>query len=243
MEKSYWITSALLVCILAFSCSPPPSVSPDSTLSGEVSFPGAFGDRPIEQARVWIEHNGQLYDETRTDADGRFTMTNLPVGEFDVVCEKSEQYAVYRASDLHKQLFDTSDPSQFPRGQAFLRIELQAKPTTIRGKVVDEESGLPVEGASISTYPATVLGKTDSEGLYTIGSDRFELIRISVAASHPNYESAQVFIEKSDLKMAGLNDVPLIEMRKMELEGGIEQDSVEYEMDDAGKVIPSSGSN
>jgi hypothetical protein len=230
--------------LLSMGCQPPPSSSIDSSLSGEVSFPGAFGDRPIEQARVWLEYKNNVYDETRTDLNGRFTLSNLPNGEFDIVVEKGEQYAVYRASERLGKMFDPNDSIQFPRGQLFLRIEIQARPTTLTGKAVSAENGDPIKGARIATYPSSIEVQTDENGQFVLESDKLELVRTSVSASHPDFQSAQVFLEKAALRMAGINEVPIIEMHEVQLGAGIEAGEVEYGADESeGRVIPGPGSN
>ena len=243
-------TEILILCLvfrahlLAIGCQPPPPPSVESSLSGEVSFPGAFGDRPIEQARVWIEYKSKLFDETRTDLNGRFTLANLPDGEFDIVIEKGEQYAVYRASERHGKMFDPNDSVQFPRGQLFLRIEMQARPTTLTGKVISAENGDPVQGARISTYPSSIEVQTDGEGQFILESDKLELVRTSISASHPDFQAAQVFIEKSELRMADINEVPIIEMQEVKLGEGIEQGEPEFKDEKSpGRVIPGGGSN
>jgi len=146
--------------------------------------------------------------------------------------------------DRHGKLLDPNNPSQFPRGQAFLRIEMQARPTTLTGKVVSVESGEPIPGVTISTYPSSIEVKTDDVGQFVLESDKLELVRTSISASHPNFQSAQVFIERSDLRMADTNEVPLLEMHAIELGDGIDPGEIDYGIDKGkGIAIPGGGSN
>jgi hypothetical protein len=215
--------------LLAMGCQPPPS-SPGISLAGEVTLLGVSGDLPIEQARVWIEYKSKVYDEAWTDYNGRFTLSNLPGGEFDIVVEKGEQYEVYRASErLNKmKMFDPNDPNQFPYGHLTLNVRMQRRPTTLSGLVVNSENGDPITGASISTYPSSIEVQTDENGQFVLESDKLELVRTSVSASHSDFQPAQVFLEKDSLRMAGINEVPIIEMDKNEQENSVKQDSLDY---------------
>lgn len=64
--------------------------------------------------------------------------------------------------------------------------------TVLEGQVVGDETGDPIEGATITTIPATVTASTDAEGRFVI--DNIEAGEYTVIAQTSGYESNSVTV-------------------------------------------------
>jgi|GEM_PF-4515988 len=117
---------------------------------------------PVSQAVVEVVNssNGQALALALTDTHGRFSVTTLPPGTYDVIVlaagdQVSEQTSVAVSAGPAKQLSFT----------------LSAAKTTLSGTVIDDH-GEPVQGATVSALDATgvalVSTTTDIHGNYTL---------------------------------------------------------------------------
>jgi len=197
------------------------------SLSGEVVFPGKFGDREIAQATVRIESDGKVIDQVLSDQTGGFIFYKLPTGEFDLIVEKGDQYALYRFSTRYQgRLLDTA---QFPATGYSLRVEMKFRSTVLTGQVVDANTQAPIEQAAVSTYPSTMQVVTDELGNYRLESDQFEDgIKYAIQVRHHDY---QLFFEPyyvQNFQLADENNVPLIKLKQHELDEKIEPDDIKY---------------
>ena len=89
-------------------------VQQGTSLTGEVIMEGKEG-RPVERARVQIEKKGTVVAEIFSEQNGRFSVTDLPGGEFDLVVSKGEQFITYRFSEEKNGLL--LNMANFPGGR------------------------------------------------------------------------------------------------------------------------------
>ena len=179
------------------------------SLSGEVVYRGEFSDRTISQATVQIESKGNVVAQVITDESGSFIFDELPSGEFDLIAQKGDQYAVYRYSMQYSG--GLLDAAKFPPQGYSVRVEMKFYSTVLNGQVIDAGTQKPIVGATISTNPQTVQVETGPDGYYRRESDQFEDgIRYAIQVKHNDY---QMFFEPDyveNFRLAQENDVPQI---------------------------------
>ncbi len=90
MKAWLWATAIGALALLLGGCSqttqPPPPPQGPHALSGQVVSENAGG--PVVGSEVRLFLNGQQVAVTTTDAQGRFSFTNLPEGTYRVVAQK-----------------------------------------------------------------------------------------------------------------------------------------------------------
>lgn len=228
MRHNYWFGIALLA-LATTSCggAATKGVVSGTILSGEINFAGKYGDKPIAQATVQLKQMDKVVADTLSDENGRFRFENLPRGGFDLQIEKGEQFASYSYQEEFSKLLDAADVSLFVNGRCFLKLFMKARQTVLRGKVVAAETGAPVEGADISTYPETVQTKTDEQGGYELTSDSFEeKVKYAVIVTHNEYDNDMT--PPMEVKLARENEVPAIKLRARVLEQAVGEGTVEH---------------
>jgi len=238
MRNSVYATVAFLTLGLSACKGGPESTTMHGniSLSGEVVYRGEFSDRTISQATVQIESNGKVVGQVITDESGSFIFDQLPGGEFDLIVEKGDQYAVYRYSVQYSG--GLLDASKFPPQGYSVRVEMKFYSTVLSGQVVEAGTQMPIVGATISTNPQTVQVESDPEGYYHLESDQFEdEIRYAIQVKHSEY---QLFFEPDhveNFQLAQKNDVPQIQLIRHEQDDLIKPDSIHYG-NGGGKVVP-----
>ena len=151
---------------------PGPSAShqdgPPASVSGVVS--NSTTSAPIERAHVMLQApaaGGRLQSYgTFTDTDGKFTLAQIPAGNYTVRVEKTGFVAPTggfggQSNSLNLRPGDKSEG---------LKLKLQPA-GSISGRVLDPD-GEPVEGCTVGLQQATGMGNsatTDEKGRYRIG--------------------------------------------------------------------------
>jgi RNA polymerase sigma factor (sigma-70 family) len=134
-------------------------------ISGTVYAPGR---RPLEGARVWVPRlersatptnwlslePAEALAETKSGAGGRFTLSGIPGGTFEVRAS-AEGFADAAAAGI---------------AASSSKVELLlAAGSILAGKVVDDEAGSPVEGARVKVgFRETKEAVSDGQGRFTI---------------------------------------------------------------------------
>ena len=106
---------------------------------------------------------------TTTEADGRYTLTNVLVGSHMITCKK----ATYQTTSV------TLKPQKFnAEAMATVNIEMRYAAAKITGTVLDARNdGAPLAGVKV-TISETQTGMTDANGKYEIANlplDAYEL--------------------------------------------------------------------
>lgn len=164
---------AMLACLAASAQTAPPSGEP-ATVSGIVN--NSVSGEPILRAHVTLRTGGQsqqIYGAL-TDAEGKFTIMQVPAGSYAVAVEKTgyQPPLQFNAPALQLKL----DAAEKKEG-----VKLKLTPGgSISGRVLDS-TGEPVEGASVRVSPNTPGAVTDAKGRFRIGGLRPGKYRVLAA--------------------------------------------------------------
>jgi hypothetical protein len=155
------VRSTLLLCLLLPILSPAPAFSQDTA---RVNIRGTILDSgsglPIEDVEVRLAELGLLL---LTDSAGEFVIPDLPLGTYQMSLQK----------DGYK---DVQGPLRVLRsGSMALRLDPLAAPADLEasrmlGSVKDGESGVPLEGATVTLEGIAGEYITDEDGRFTIPS-------------------------------------------------------------------------
>lgn len=169
-------------------CGPAPQkMSEGAILGGLVAFQATQGDKPISGARVQVVQDGQVVSSTVTTREGRFTITQLPPGDFNLVVE-TDDYAPY---DLLEATGIPLNVQSFTNGREYVEVPVESRLTVLRGKVVTA-AGEPVADVEVRTYPRTVKTTTGRDGVFEIRSGKFEPgVVYQVETQHADYDQAR----------------------------------------------------
>ncbi len=132
-----------------------------------------------------------------TDADGRFSLRDVPLGDVTYATAAAKGY-LGRTFSKGRDGFEAV--SVTANGKANLDLAL-SRGATVRGKVTDTDGGAPIEGAVVTLLylahhpPQEVTTTTDVEGRYTI--DRVGPGRFLLLASHRDYFVPEVEAARS----------------------------------------------
>ncbi|MFC4541603.1 carboxypeptidase regulatory-like domain-containing protein [Halosolutus amylolyticus] len=127
------------------------SDSPTGTIDGTVTDVDT-GDG-IQDATVTVEDTG---NETTTDANGTYALTNVPSGEHTVVAT---------ADGYSSEWKDVTVPNN---GSVDASFELSSDTGTIDGTVTDAETGEAIRGATVTVDDTGQSAQTDVSGEYAI---------------------------------------------------------------------------
>ncbi len=171
-------------------------LSPGFELNGVVL--SGIDESPVPNASVSMQESsagvgfegfrgrsfGRSIASTRTDALGKFTLTNLAEGDFQIRAE-ADGY------------LETTEQISIPLDNDTILTLYLNSGGKITGRVVDAESGQPVMGANVAIPPASGFGRMSTrfaEGARTDSEGRFVLEpvaegRTSLSITHNDYSS------------------------------------------------------
>lgn len=121
--------------------------------------------QPIE-ALVVLQRNGADFRSTIANDEGRWILSELPIGNYSLYVVASGYFTDISRSDITVDVDETFDV-----GTVSLRPHTEA--ATLIGKVVDSTDGNPIPKSEINVICVTgicapVIGITDSEGNFSI---------------------------------------------------------------------------
>ena len=169
------------------------AMQPGGQITGTVTS-NATG-KPIPGVEVTAS-GGSTYDNATTDANGNYTLNNLPTGSYQLYFSDPQ--------DLHlPQYYDDAATSAnatsvaVSAGQTEPGIDAALAPAgRITGSVLDAENGGPVSGATVTLYDAgdnyVTSTSTDGTGSYSFGplaAGQYE-VSFATGSSGGNYATA-----------------------------------------------------
>ena len=169
------------------------AMQPGGQITGTVTS-SATG-KPIAGVQVTASA-GSTYDNATTDANGNYTLNNLPTGSYQVYFSDPQglhlpQYYDDAATSANA----TSVAVTAGQGDPGINATLAAA-GRITGSVLDAESGGPVSGATVTLYDAgddyVTSTSTDSTGSYSFGpltAGQYE-VSFATGSSGGNYGTA-----------------------------------------------------
>jgi len=212
---------------------------------------------PIGRAKVMIEVEGDIFEETFTNNEGVFNFDSLPAGEFNVQVTHKD----FKTYDLKEKNGITLNPLKVLNTS--LSVEMDFISTVLWGRVIVDMSsaviempdgtvlkegegalkeGIPVRKARVFTYPSTTETQTDSAGRFTIESNRFEPgVDYVTSVIHPAFHPG--LSEKFRVTISGENEVPLVKLIPVPEDSLLKEGEPYYNPNGEGKVIFNSGSN
>ena len=145
-------------------------------IAGTVSV---AGNGPLAEAEVCatavaLEELGRC---SRTDAEGHYTITGLPEGEYRVEFWSSpySEYGYLTQFYDGRESWEEADPVPVELGETTAGIDAELQPTSgsISGKVTSAASGDPIPAVAVCAYEAegesfAGCAETDSEGSYVV---------------------------------------------------------------------------
>jgi len=191
-QKIFLIILVLLMLLPSCKSTSSPDtdgVTTTGTISGTVT--DASTGNPISGASVSTNPTTLL---VTTDAQGRFSISNVTPGSYTVSASASGYIA-------------GSASVTVTGGQtATANLALQPEPTTgtISGHVTEEGTGTPIAGASVSTQPATTTATSDSQGDYTISDVTPGSYTVTASASGYMDDSTNVTVTAGQTSTADL---------------------------------------
>ncbi|MBV9495001.1 MAG: carboxypeptidase regulatory-like domain-containing protein, partial [Acidobacteria bacterium] len=151
---------------------------------------------------VLRDGNGQVVGTTTADANGHYTLPNIPPGSYT---------ATFSAPGYSPQ---TQPVTLTSGGTAHVDGSLAPLPGTIQGTVTNGQTGQPLPGATVTiTYNGTtVTTTTDSNGHYNFPNVPSE-VPVTVTISHPDYGTQPPYTVTlppggNDTRTTGLTPLP-----------------------------------
>lgn len=132
-----------------------------STILGSVTGQviDAASTLPIPNATVSIIDESEIIASTQTDINGNYSISGLPPGNLTVIA----------SSDGYETKF--TGVTITAGTTSVVNFALIPNPGTLQGRVINNSTGNPIQGASISIFQGSVLitsAFTDANGLYEI---------------------------------------------------------------------------
>ncbi len=186
------LTLLLLAGSLGYWFTRPPVETPAELASVRGQVFSVLGDQPIAGARVRVAGSET---ETQTDAEGRFTLKDLPA--------ESSFVQISAAGFQQKKL--AADLSQ--KAPPFLKVALKGV-AEMRGRVRDRIHQAPIANASVSLPAWGISIRTDERGEFQIADLPGGKTQIEVSAQGFQAESIQRVLNAEkpatlDLDLAG----------------------------------------
>ncbi|MEI2325688.1 carboxypeptidase regulatory-like domain-containing protein [Priestia megaterium] len=145
----------------------------------------ATGDDLINTRIRVINNSGVVIATTQTDINGNYFIPDLSPGFYQVVALNVNFEA------------QTQNITLVPNQIGIVNFSLLGNPATLRGRVIDAETGLPIIGALVEIFDAfgvpIAFGLTNQEGQYIIEGLPQGLLSVRVSA--PGYTSITEQIE------------------------------------------------
>lgn len=143
---SWWYCLVLVVPIIGFLLTSGfPSFGSEDGLTGIVR--DAYSDKPVSGAEV---------------SSAGSTVTTNGSGEFNIGAEDATSLSISR---------ENYEPTQIPLTPGADNLEIQIRPTTLEGQVVNLRTGDPIAGATVVATgdgAATIKAVTDDDGNYVL---------------------------------------------------------------------------
>jgi hypothetical protein len=150
-------------------CGGPPPFLEGTVLEGKVEYRPARGqEKPVREASVQIWQDGAMAQQAPTNAEGRFQITNLPRGEFNLKVE-SKDYAPYDYEAATGILLNMEN-----RRSEYVPIAVGGRLTIIAGKLLSEKDDEPVGKIKVTTSPLTVETESREDGTFEIRTSEVE---------------------------------------------------------------------
>ncbi|WP_394549209.1 MSCRAMM family protein [Priestia aryabhattai] len=153
-------------------------------IQGKVTNNATGEDLTNTRIRV-INNLGVVIATTQTDINGNYFIPDLSPGFYQVVALNVNFEA------------QTQDITLVPNQVGIVNFSLLGNPATLNGRVIDNETGLPIVGALVEVFDASgvpiAFGLTNQNGQYIIEGLPQGLL--SVRASAPGYNSITEQIE------------------------------------------------
>lgn len=183
------MSRALLVfslVLLACDKSPTEPKFPDAVLTGTVTY--IESGAPVANARVTaflVQIKGRAEGEARTDAQGRYSLTGIPGGQYSV--------AVYAPGAERASYIDQYDLGPGPNVVNF-RLSAEGC-ATMSGRVIDIVSHAGVSGATISFFGQRVVSAAGGAYALHLGCPpRPTSVSETITIEHPNYQRREYLI-------------------------------------------------
>lgn len=186
-------------------------VNVDMLLSGSLS--GTIFDPDDQPADVWVNayriETGQTFGISTESSDGSYLFDNLPVGRYLVYVSDSRFAAQFYLGTADQVA--ATEVVVAPAQNSALDPMTLAAGVGVEGEIVDEATGLAIDGASISINPT---GFLNSRSAFSGPTGAFLLSNLadtsySIFVSAPGYATTYL----PDLTVAGIDiDLGIIEM-------------------------------
>lgn len=234
-----WARPGLLLglCQVLSACAGKQAEAPvwqvQPTIYGDVRLAAEAGVT-VSRCTVWIVKDGDTVSRTRTGRDGRYKLTGLPAGPFDVRANRGSDFLEY---SYRARMGTPLDLKSFTKPDRALDIVLEGHPAAITGLVVEERTGAAIDSARVWTYPQTVEAWTGVDGRFRIESTLFEpaipYVAKVLASRHYDATSASFIVPPR-----GELDVGRIDLRARTPDEPTEQGTPDRKPKDPGDVAP-----
>jgi len=161
-----FISAMFSIFTVMFGCESESPIQTDPVESVNADLGELTGTvQPIESLVV-LQRNGVDFRTALADDEGRWILSELPIGNYSLYVVASEYFTDISRNDITVELGETLDV-----GTVVLRPYTEA--ATLIGKVIDSTDGQPIPESEINVICVTgicapVNGITDSEGNFSI---------------------------------------------------------------------------
>lgn len=177
---------ALSLVLLACDKSPTEPKFPEAVLTGTATY--LESGAPVANARVTallVQAGGRAEGEARTDAQGHYTLTGIPGGQYSV--------SVFEPGADRAAFIDQYDLGPGPNVVNF-RLSA-AGCVTMSGRVIDIVSQAGVSGATITFFGQRAVSAADGTYALHLGCPpRPTSVSDTIIIEHPNYQRREYLI-------------------------------------------------
>lgn len=177
---------ALTLLLLACDKSPTEPKFPDAVLTGTVTY--IESGAPVVNARVTAllsQVRGRAEGEARTDAQGRYSLTGIPGGQYSV--------SVFAPGADRASFIDQYDLGPGPNVVNF-RLSAEGC-VTMSGRVVDIVSHAGVSGATITFFGQRAVSAAGGSYVLHLGCPpRPTSVSETITVEHPDYQRREYLI-------------------------------------------------